>query len=61
MLLDAGATVTVCHSKTRDLPSITRVADILVAAVGPMTIAMLLGNTVIAAECAASREGTRSP
>jgi methylenetetrahydrofolate dehydrogenase (NADP+)/methenyltetrahydrofolate cyclohydrolase len=28
------ATVTVCHSKTRDLPSITRQADILVAAIG---------------------------
>ncbi len=34
MLLHAGATVTVCHSKTRDLPSITRQADLLVAAVG---------------------------
>jgi methylenetetrahydrofolate dehydrogenase (NADP+)/methenyltetrahydrofolate cyclohydrolase len=28
------ATVTVCHSRTRDLPSITRQADILVAAIG---------------------------
>jgi methylenetetrahydrofolate dehydrogenase (NADP+)/methenyltetrahydrofolate cyclohydrolase len=106
MLLAASATVTVCHSKTRDLASITRQADILVAAVGrarmigpgmvkagavvidvgvnrgpdgkvcgdvdfaavsevasritpmpggvgPMTIAMLLGNTVKAAERAA--------
>ncbi|HET7729007.1 MAG TPA: bifunctional methylenetetrahydrofolate dehydrogenase/methenyltetrahydrofolate cyclohydrolase FolD [Usitatibacter sp.] len=34
MLLNAGATVTVCHSKTRDLPAMTRQADILVAAVG---------------------------
>ncbi|HZZ91877.1 MAG TPA: bifunctional methylenetetrahydrofolate dehydrogenase/methenyltetrahydrofolate cyclohydrolase FolD [Usitatibacter sp.] len=103
MLVNAGATVTVCHSKTRDLPSVTREADVLVAAVGrphmvtrdmvkpaavvvdvginrapdgrlvgdvdfegvkevasritpvpggvgPMTIAMLLGNTVASAE-----------
>jgi len=28
------ATVTVCHSRTRDLPSITRQADILIAAIG---------------------------
>ena len=34
LLINAGATVTVCHSKTRDLPSVTREADILVAAVG---------------------------
>jgi methylenetetrahydrofolate dehydrogenase (NADP+)/methenyltetrahydrofolate cyclohydrolase len=34
MLLNAGATVTICHSKTRDLPAMTRQGDILVAAVG---------------------------
>jgi methylenetetrahydrofolate dehydrogenase (NADP+)/methenyltetrahydrofolate cyclohydrolase len=35
MLLEqAGATVTVCHSKTKDLPSHVRRADVLVAAVG---------------------------
>lgn len=34
MLLEKNATVTICHSKTRDLPSICRSADILVAAVG---------------------------
>lgn len=103
LLLRAGATVTICHSKTRDLAAFTRSADILVAAVGragfitgdmvkagatvidvginrladgtlcgdvdfaaagrvaaaitpvpggvgPMTIAMLLGNTLAAAE-----------
>jgi methylenetetrahydrofolate dehydrogenase (NADP+)/methenyltetrahydrofolate cyclohydrolase len=108
LLIDAGATVTVCHSKTRDLAAHCRRADILVAAagrarmigadwvkpgatvidvginrlpdgklagdvdfdavvkvagaitpvpggVGPMTIAMLLGNTVRAAELAAGR------
>ena len=34
LLTNAGATVTVCHSKTRDLGAMTRQADILVAAVG---------------------------
>ena len=34
LLLNAGATVTVCHSKTRDLGAFTRQADVLVAAVG---------------------------
>ncbi|HUP97053.1 MAG TPA: bifunctional methylenetetrahydrofolate dehydrogenase/methenyltetrahydrofolate cyclohydrolase FolD [Usitatibacter sp.] len=34
LLLNAGATVTICHSKTRDLGAITRQGDILVAAVG---------------------------
>jgi len=34
MLIHAGATVTVAHSKTRDLASVTREADVLVVAVG---------------------------
>jgi methylenetetrahydrofolate dehydrogenase (NADP+)/methenyltetrahydrofolate cyclohydrolase len=34
LLLQANATVTICHSRTRDLPSVTRQADVLVAAVG---------------------------
>ncbi len=34
MLLNRDATVTVCHSRTPDLPSVTKTADILVAAVG---------------------------
>src|ERR1700756_1957976 len=34
LLLNANATVTVCHSKTPDLPSVCRRADILVAAIG---------------------------
>lgn len=34
MLLNANATVIVCHSKTRDLPGILRQADIVVGAVG---------------------------
>jgi len=102
MLVNAGATVTICHDRTRDLARVTRLADILVVAagvpglitadavrtgavvvdvgvnrvrgglvgdvdfagvrrtashltpvpggVGPMTVAMLLRNTVTAAE-----------
>jgi methylenetetrahydrofolate dehydrogenase (NADP+) / methenyltetrahydrofolate cyclohydrolase len=34
LLLHRNATITICHSKTRDLGSITREADILVAAIG---------------------------
>lgn len=34
LLLNANATVTVCHSKTRDLPEVCCRADILVAAIG---------------------------
>ena len=34
LLLNAGATVTICHSRTRDLGAMTRQADILVVAVG---------------------------
>ena len=110
LLLGADATVTVCHSRTRDLASHTRRADLLVAAigrprmitadmvkpgavvidvginrledgrlcgdvdfdavrsvaawitpvpggVGPMTIAMLLANTIESAQHAAARAG----
>ncbi len=109
MLLEQGATVTMCNSKTRNLPDFTRSADILVVAigkprminaamvkpgatvidvginrlpdgklcgdvdfesvkevagyitpvpngVGPMTITMLLGNTILAAERAADHK-----
>lgn len=34
LLLREDATVTICHSRTADLPGITRTADILVAAIG---------------------------
>lgn len=34
LLLNENATVTVCHSKTKDLPAVARRADILVAAIG---------------------------
>ena len=38
LLLQANATVTICHSRTRDLGAVTRQADILVAAVGQAAI-----------------------
>src|SRR6202795_4429541 len=34
LLMHANATVTICHSKTRDLPEVARRADIVVAAMG---------------------------
>ena len=34
LLLQRDATVTICHSKTRDLPAVTREADILIVAIG---------------------------
>lgn len=34
LLLDRNATVTICHSKTADLPDVTREAEILVVAIG---------------------------
>jgi methylenetetrahydrofolate dehydrogenase (NADP+)/methenyltetrahydrofolate cyclohydrolase len=34
LLLAQHATVTICHSRTKDLPSVTRRADVLIAAIG---------------------------
>jgi methylenetetrahydrofolate dehydrogenase (NADP+) / methenyltetrahydrofolate cyclohydrolase len=34
LLLGANATVTICHSRTRDLPGVCRRADVLIVAVG---------------------------
>lgn len=34
LLLHANATLTICHSRTKDLPGVCRKADILIAAVG---------------------------
>ena len=42
LMLKAGGTVTICHSRTRDLSRFTRDADILVAAVGKA--GMINGN-----------------
>jgi len=44
LLLAANATVTVCHSRTRDLDSVCRRADVLVAAVG---VPRLLGAAAV--------------
>ena len=44
LLLSANATVTVCHSRTRDLPAVCRRADVLVAAVG---VPRLLGADAV--------------
>ncbi len=44
LLLQRDATVTICHSKTEDIESITRQADILVAAVGR---AKLVGRAMV--------------
>ena len=44
LLLDANATVTVCHSRTRDLDAVCRRADVLVAAVG---VPKLLGAEAV--------------
>ena len=44
LLLQADCTVTVAHSKTRDLPAVCRTADVLVAAVGKP--AMIRGSWV---------------
>jgi len=37
LLLNRNATVTVCHSRTKDLPSFTKQADVLVSAIGRRT------------------------
>jgi methylenetetrahydrofolate dehydrogenase (NADP+)/methenyltetrahydrofolate cyclohydrolase len=44
LLLHRHATVTICHSKTKDLPVITRQADILIAAIG--RTAMITGDHI---------------
>jgi methylenetetrahydrofolate dehydrogenase (NADP+)/methenyltetrahydrofolate cyclohydrolase len=36
LLIGKNATVTICHSRTKDLPSVIRNADILIAAIGKM-------------------------
>ena len=46
----ANATVTICHSRTKDLPAVTRLADILIAAIGQpemITADMVREDTVV--------------
>lgn len=50
MFLNKNATVTICHSKTKNLAEITKQADILVSAVGQMnliTAEMVKNNAVV--------------
>ena len=49
MLLDRNATVTMCHSKTKNLSDITKTADILISAVGKKVVGenMLKNNCVV--------------
>ena len=50
MLLQADATVTVCHSKTKDLAAFTRQADVLISAVGKpcfITADMVKPGTIV--------------
>src|SRR6202040_676234 len=51
LLMHANATVTICHSKTRDLPEVVRRADIVIAALGRAAMVtpdfIRLGATVI--------------
>jgi methylenetetrahydrofolate dehydrogenase (NADP+)/methenyltetrahydrofolate cyclohydrolase len=46
----ANATVTICHSQTADLPSVTREADVLIAAIGSprfITADMVKPNAIV--------------
>jgi len=50
LLLERNATVTICHSRTKDLPSLSRSADILIAAIGKpnfVTPDMVKNNAVV--------------
>jgi methylenetetrahydrofolate dehydrogenase (NADP+)/methenyltetrahydrofolate cyclohydrolase len=50
LLLRDNATVTICHSKTRDLPAVVREAEIVVAAIGKprfVTAAMVRRGAVV--------------
>jgi len=50
LLLARNATVTICHSRTKDLPTIARSADILIAAIGKphfVTSDMVKDNAVV--------------
>jgi methylenetetrahydrofolate dehydrogenase (NADP+)/methenyltetrahydrofolate cyclohydrolase len=57
LLLDRHATVTICHSRTADLPAITRQADVLVAAAGR---AGLIGPGHVSPGCTVIDVGTNA-
>ena len=50
LLLERNATVTICHSRTKNLPTLSRSADILIAAIGKpnfVTSEMVKNNAVV--------------
>jgi methylenetetrahydrofolate dehydrogenase (NADP+)/methenyltetrahydrofolate cyclohydrolase len=57
LLLAANATVTQCHSRTRDLPAICREADVLVAAVGSprLVTADMVGDGAVVIDVGTNR------
>lgn len=60
LLLNRGATLTICHSKTKDLASATLEADIVIAAVGKadlITKAMVKGGQVVIDAGTVARDG----
>jgi methylenetetrahydrofolate dehydrogenase (NADP+) / methenyltetrahydrofolate cyclohydrolase len=68
LALQANATVTVCHSRTRDLPAVCSRADVLIAAVGqprlvtrefvkPGAVVIDVGQSRIAPEQAGNKSG----
>jgi len=61
LLMNEGATVTVCNSKTRDLAMHTRNADIICAAVGKpkMVTADMVKNGVVVIDIGTSKQGER--
>lgn len=59
LLLERHATVTVCHSRTQDLPAICREADILVAAVGKAE--MIRGDWIRPGACVIDAGYNRVP
>jgi methylenetetrahydrofolate dehydrogenase (NADP+)/methenyltetrahydrofolate cyclohydrolase len=61
LLLERHATVTVCHSRTRDLGSMTRQADVLVAAVGrpKLITAEMVKEGVVVIDVGINRVGDR--
>jgi methylenetetrahydrofolate dehydrogenase (NADP+)/methenyltetrahydrofolate cyclohydrolase len=57
LLLAANATVTQCHSRTRDLPAVCREADVLVAAVGSprLVTADMVGDGAVVIDVGTNR------
>lgn len=58
MLLDANATVTLCHTRTVDMPSVTREAEILVVAAGraKMITADMVGEGAVVIDVGMDRD-----